>query len=99
LGSIKKGQYGPFLSFDPSIKEIQVTREYTSNGDTIVEVLKVPVNESGYLESGNIQKIEDDFAFKIDQGWINESKAEETIAKLKSGKAPTSSFVKIKMES
>lgn len=99
LGSIKKGKYGPFLSFDSSIKEIQVTREYTSNGDTVTEVLKVPVNESGYLEAGNIQKIEDDFAFRVDQGWINESKAEETISKLKSGNAPTSSFVKIKMES
>lgn len=99
LGSIKKGKFGPFLSFDSSIKEIQVTREYTSNGDTVTEVLKVPVNSGGYLEAGNIQKIEDDFAFKVENGWVTEEKAEETIAKLKAGNAPTSSFIKVKMES
>lgn len=99
LGSIKKGKYGPFLSFDSSIKEIQVTREYETNGDKVVEVLKVPVNEAGYLEAANIQKIEDDFAFKVENKWISESAAEERIAKLKSGNAPTSSFVKCKMES
>ena len=55
LGSIRKGQYGPFLSFDSSIKEIQVTREYVSNGDTVTEVLKVPVNEKGYLGAANMQ--------------------------------------------
>ncbi len=99
LGSIKKGKFGPFLSFDSSIKEIQVTREYTSNGDTVKEILKVPVNENGYLEAGNISKIEDDFAFKVEQGWIKEEQAEATIAKLKAGNAPTSSFLKVKMES
>jgi len=99
LGSIRKGQYGPFLSFDSSIKEIQVTREYVSNGDTVTEVLKVPVNEKGYLGAANIQKIEDSFAFKIEQGWVTEEKAEETIGKLKAGTTPTSSFVSVKMES
>lgn len=99
LGSIKKGKFGPFLSFDDSIKEIQITREYTSNGDTVKEVLKVPFNDKGYLEAGNISKIEDDFAYKVEQGWVKESQAEERIAKLKAGSAPTSSFVKVKMES
>ena len=99
LGSIKKGKYGPFLSFDSSIKEIQVTREYTSNGDTVTEVLKVPVNESGYLSAANIQKIEESFAFKVEKEWISEEQAEETINKLKAGSTPTSSFVSVKMES
>lgn len=99
LGSIKKGQYGPFLSFDSSIKEIQVTREYTTNGDTVTEILKVPVNEKGYLGAANIQKIEDDFEFKVSQGWMKEAQAEELISKLQSGSSPTSSFVKVKVES
>lgn len=99
LASIKKGKYGPFVSFDSSIKEIQVTREYQTNGDTVTEILKVPVNDKGYLEAGNIQKVEDDFAFKVSKGWITESAAEEQMSRLQSGSSPTSSFIKVKVES
>jgi hypothetical protein len=99
LGSIKKGQYGPFLSFDSSIKEIQVTREYEINGDKITEVVKVPFNDNGYLNSCNIKKIEEDFAYRVEQGWMEESKADNAIQKLKAGSTPTSSFVTVKVES
>ena len=99
LGSIKKGKYVPFLSFDSSIKEVQVTREYEINGDKVTEVLKVPLNDNGYLNSCNIKKIEDDFEFRVSQGWIKEAQAESAIEKLKAGSTPTSSFVSVKMES
>lgn len=99
LGTIRKGKYGPFLSFDSSVKKVQITREYSINGDTVTEVLNVPVNDNGYLEAGNIEKIEDNFAFRVKQGWVKESDAEKTIEKLKSGNAPASSFLNIKMES
>lgn len=97
LGSIIKGKYGPYLSFDKSITEIKVTREYEVNGDKVTEVLSVPFNNKGYMNSCNIQKIEDDFSFRVNSGWIDESKAEAAMEKLKS--IGTSSFVSVKVES
>lgn len=99
LGSVKKGKYGPFLSFDSSVKEIQITREYQTNGDTVTEILKVPVNEKGYLEAGNITKLEDNLNFKVSKGWITESQAEEQLSRLQSGSSPTSSLLTVKVES
>jgi hypothetical protein len=99
LGAIKKGKYGAFLSFDPSIKEITIKREFESKGDTITQVLKVPVNEQGYLAPCNIAKIEDDFNFRVSKGWVKEDDAERAMEKLKSSSTPTTSFVSVKVES
>ena len=99
LGSIKKGKYGPFLSFSSDIKKVQLTREYEVKGEKITEVVEVPVNENGYLEAGNIRKIEDDFKFRVEQGWISDDQAEKAMEKLTSGNSPTSSFVTVKVSS
>lgn len=97
LGAIKKGKYGAFLSFDPSIKEITIKREFESKGDTITQVLKVPVNEEGYLAAANIAKVADDVAFRQDKGWIDEATAEKILES--SEKYGISSFVTVKAES
>lgn len=96
LGAIKKGQYGAYLSFDPSIKEITIKREFESKGDTITQVLKVPVNEQGYLGAANIAKVADDVKFKLEKGWITEDAAEKIIENAE--KYGTSSFVTVKVE-
>jgi len=97
LGSIKKGQYGAFLSFDPSIKEITIKREFESKGDTITQVLKVPVNEKGFLAAANIAKVADDVKFRQEKGWITEEAAEKILENAE--KYGTSSFVTVKAES
>lgn len=97
LGAIKKGKYGAFLSFDPSIKEITIKREFESKGDTITQVLKVPVNEDGYLAAANIAKVADDVAFRQEKGWIDESTAEKILENAQ--KYGTTSFVTVKAES
>jgi len=97
LGAIKKGKYGAFLSFDPTVKEITIKREFESKGDTITQVLKVPVNEQGFLAAANIAKVADDVKFRQEKGWITEEAAERILESAE--KHGISSFVTVKAES
>lgn len=76
FGTVRKGKNGPYFTFDNSIKSIKITREFNSNGDTVTQVLEVPVNDKGYLESAFINKTEDYFENKVSRGWMNPDKAE-----------------------
>ena len=97
VGSITKGQYGPFLSLDSSIKEVTFKREYDVEGETITELLTVPVNEKGYLNAMNIQKVADSIEFKVGKGWMTEEVGEKIIANAK--EYGTTSYVTCKVES
>ena len=77
FGTVRKGSKGPFFTFDPSIKSIKITREYVSKGETVTQVLEVPINDKGYLEAAFIDKTEDYFNNKVNRGWMDADKAEK----------------------
>ena len=52
-------------------------REYESKGETVTQVLEVPVNDKGYLEAAFIDKTEDYFNNKVNRGWMEADKAEK----------------------
>lgn len=96
LGRVLKPNGKAFFSFDTSIKEIELTREYQIDGETITEKVKVAPNGE-YLSGGFINKFEDNVNFKLGKGWINEKKAE---ADLEYGKKMgISSIFQVKVES
>lgn len=96
LGKVMKPNGNPFFSFDSAIKEIEITREYEKDGETITEKLKVVPNGK-HLSGAFINKFEDNVNFKLDKGWISEKKAQ---ADLEYGKKNNvSSLFQVKVES
>jgi hypothetical protein len=96
LGKVMKPTGKAFFSFDNSIKEIELTREYEVDGETITEKVKVAPNGE-YLSGAFISKFEDNVNFKLDKGWISEKKANSD---LEYGKQKSiSSIFQVKVES
>lgn len=96
FGTVRKGKKGPFFTFDPSIKSVKITREYQSKGETITQVLEIPLNEKGYLESAFINKTEDYFENKVNKGWMDADKAEQAKHKMLEGGVSSIFQVKVK---
>jgi hypothetical protein len=63
-----------FGSFDSSIKNIIIEREYQVDGETITEKVKVVPNNE-YLSGTFINKFKDQIEFKRGKGWISDEKA------------------------
>jgi hypothetical protein len=97
LGVVKKGQYGPFFSFDGRIKSITIEREVKVDGEATTERLTVPVNEKGYLGSAYINKTEDKVKFGLDKGWYDSDEADKQLKEAQ--ERNISSFFSIKVES
>ena len=99
LGSIKKGQYGAYISFDKDIKSITIEREYETKGETISQKVKIPLVEKNgktYLGAANIAKVADDVAFRVEQGWLEADKGEKIIENAQ--EYGTTSYIKVKVE-
>jgi len=96
LGRVMKPNGNAFFSFDSQIKSIQITREVKKDGELVTEVLNVSPNGE-YLSGAFINKFEDNVAFKLDKGWIDEAKAEKDLAYGKD--KGVSSIFSIKVES
>jgi hypothetical protein len=75
LGSIIKGEYGPYISFDRSIKKVFFEREVEFEGKVLKETVSVPLTTKGYLGAANIAKVKDSVDFKLSKGWIDEDQA------------------------
>lgn len=97
FGQVKSGNYGKYISLDGSIKEIQITREYEKNGETVTEVLKVGKNDKGYLNALNIELPEDRAEFRLSKEWITEDQAEKLVTNAE--KYGISSYLNVKVES
>ena len=97
LGVIKSGKYGKFISFDSSVKEVQITREFESKGETIVQKVKVGVNDAGYLNPVNIELPEDRASFRVEKDWMTEQQAESMLENAE--KYGISSYLSVKVES
>lgn len=97
LGTVRKGEYGPYFSFDKQIKSVTFEREYEIDGDKISEKVTVPVNDKGYLSSAYINKTEDLVKFKESKGWIDEAQAEKMLNNAKEW--GISSYFSVKVES
>ena len=96
LGKVIKGKKGPYFSFDPSIKSIKITREYTQGGNLVKQEVEVPLNDKGYLESAFISKTEEYFKNKADRGWMKPDQAESSCKKLLEGGVSSIFQVKVK---
>ena len=97
LGIVKKGQYGPYFSFDGKIKSVTFERELDIDGEKITEKVTVPVNEKGYLGSAYINKTEDKINFGLEKGWYDEAEAEKKLNNAK--EYGISSYFSVKVES
>jgi hypothetical protein len=96
LGTVRKGKNGPYFTFDTSIKKVQITREFQGKDGTVTQVLEVPLNEKGYLESAFISKIDDYFSNKVDRNFMTAEKAES--AKKKLAEKGVSSIFQVKVK-
>jgi hypothetical protein len=96
LGLVKSGEYGKFITFDSTVKEVQITREYEVDGETIVQVVKVGKNEKGYLNPVNIETPESRAEFRLAKGWIQEDQAEKLVNNAE--KYGISSYLSVKVE-
>lgn len=79
LGRVMKPNGKAFFSFNDQIKEIEITREYEVDGETVTEKVKVAPNGT-YLSGGFINKFADQVEFKRNKGWISDKKAEADLA-------------------
>lgn len=95
LGTVKSGKYGKFISFDSSVKEIQITREVEIDGEKVIQVMKVEKNNEGYLAPVNIEVPEKRAEFRLDKGWINEEQAERLLTNAE--KYGISSYLTVKV--
>jgi len=78
LGNVMKPNGNAFFSFDPSIKKIEITREYEVSGEKITEVVQVAPNGE-YLSGAFINKYEDNIRFKAEKEWITQEAAEKQL--------------------